>query len=143
MKYLLSLILISVVFSYAQDSLMTDKSHHTRTGFRNPSSKFEERGLKDVLRWMIWDRFIKNEQSEDTDTIHFELAKNDPQWLAENNKDLSVTWVGHSTLLIQLQGVNILTDPVWANRVSPVSFLGPSRLVEPGIALDSLPRIPL
>jgi hypothetical protein len=52
-----------------------------------------------------------------------------------------VTFVGHATLLIQLSGINILTDPVWSERVSPFSFAGPKRVHDPGIAFDALPPI--
>ena len=52
------------------------------------------------------------------------------------------TWVGHATVLIQTQGLNILTDPVWAERAGPLGF-GPRRVAEPGIAFDALPRIDL
>jgi L-ascorbate metabolism protein UlaG (beta-lactamase superfamily) len=54
-----------------------------------------------------------------------------------------VTWIGHSTVLIQTQGLNILTDPVWSERPSPVSFAGVHRVREPGVRLDDLPRIDL
>jgi N-acyl-phosphatidylethanolamine-hydrolysing phospholipase D len=54
---------------------------------------------------------------------------------------LLATWVGHSTFLLQLGGVNVLTDPMWSERASPVSFAGPRRWTAPGIALDALPRI--
>lgn len=50
------------------------------------------------------------------------------------------TWVGHATLLVQADGVNILTDPVWSERAGPFGF-GPKRVAEPGIALEDLPRI--
>lgn len=53
----------------------------------------------------------------------------------------TVTWIGHSTLLIQMEGMSILTDPIWSKRPSPVSFLGPKRFVSPGIALENLPAI--
>ena len=49
--------------------------------------------------------------------------------------------VGHATLLVQVAGVNLLTDPVWSERVSPLSFIGPKRVTEPGIAFDKLPDI--
>jgi len=52
------------------------------------------------------------------------------------------TWVGHATVLIQTQGLNILTDPVWSERSGPFGF-GPKRVAEPGIALDRLPKIDL
>ncbi len=56
---------------------------------------------------------------------------------------MQVTWVGHSTVLVQTQGLNILTDPVWAERSSPVGFAGPRRVRAPGIRLADLPRIDL
>lgn len=49
--------------------------------------------------------------------------------------------VGHATLLIQIDGLNILTDPVWSDRASPVSFAGPRRVTPPGIRSDDLPPI--
>jgi len=52
-----------------------------------------------------------------------------------------VTWVGHATFLIQLPGLNVLTDPIWSRRASPFSFLGPSRFVPPSPAIDELPPI--
>lgn len=54
---------------------------------------------------------------------------------------LRVTWVNHSTMLIQIDGVNILTDPVWSERVSPVSFAGPRRHRTPGVRFEDLPPI--
>jgi L-ascorbate metabolism protein UlaG (beta-lactamase superfamily) len=52
-----------------------------------------------------------------------------------------VTWVNHSTALIQMSGVNILTDPVWSARVGPTSWLGPARHHAPGVRFEDLPRI--
>lgn len=56
-------------------------------------------------------------------------------------QDLTVTMVGHATLLIQTAGLNLLTDPVWSDRASPLSFAGPRRITAPGIGFDDLPRI--
>ena len=53
----------------------------------------------------------------------------------------TATWIGHSTLLVQMDHVTFLTDPTWSKRASPVSFAGPPRLVAPGVALDDLPPI--
>ena len=52
-----------------------------------------------------------------------------------------VTWVGHATLLIQLHGLNLLTDPIWAERASLVRFAGPRRVAPPGIRFEDLPPI--
>lgn len=55
--------------------------------------------------------------------------------------EVRLTWVGHATALLQLPGLNILTDPVWSDRCSPVGFVGPRRFVAPPVALDALPTI--
>lgn len=53
----------------------------------------------------------------------------------------SVTWIGHSTMLVRMDGVTFLTDPMFSERASPVSFLGPRRLVPPGVPLEALPKV--
>ncbi len=54
---------------------------------------------------------------------------------------LRITWFGHSSLLIEIDGANLLIDPVWDKRAAPVSFMGPKRFFPPTIALDQLPRL--
>ncbi|HEX8364301.1 MAG TPA: MBL fold metallo-hydrolase [Allosphingosinicella sp.] len=58
-------------------------------------------------------------------------------------EEMRVTWIGHATVLIQTQGLNILTDPVWSERTSPLSFIGPKRVRAPGVRLEDLPKIDL
>jgi N-acyl-phosphatidylethanolamine-hydrolysing phospholipase D len=53
----------------------------------------------------------------------------------------AVTWIGHASALVQAGGTSILTDPIFSERASPLSFLGPKRHVPPGIALAALPHI--
>ncbi len=55
--------------------------------------------------------------------------------------DMRITMIGHASLLVQTAGLNILTDPVWSKRTSPVQFAGPKRVRAPGIARDALPPI--
>ena len=57
--------------------------------------------------------------------------------------EVLLTLVGQSTVLIQVEGCNVLTDPVWSERASPLGFAGPKRVRAPGIAFDDLPRIDL
>ena len=52
-----------------------------------------------------------------------------------------ITWVNHATMLVQMDGVNVLTDPIWSERCSPVSFAGPKRHRSPGIRFEDLPPI--
>jgi L-ascorbate metabolism protein UlaG (beta-lactamase superfamily) len=54
-----------------------------------------------------------------------------------------VTWIGHSTVLVQTDGLNVLTDPIWSERASPFSFVGPRRVRAPGVRFEDLPRIDL
>lgn len=65
-----------------------------------------------------------------------------PSFLENPGLDvLNVTWFGHSTTLMQMHGMNILIDPVFSNRTSPVTFLGPSRFSEIPIDVSELPSI--
>jgi L-ascorbate metabolism protein UlaG (beta-lactamase superfamily) len=51
--------------------------------------------------------------------------------------------VNHSTVLIQYAGINILTDPIWSERASPFSWIGPRRFAPPGVPFENLPKIDL
>jgi N-acyl-phosphatidylethanolamine-hydrolysing phospholipase D len=53
----------------------------------------------------------------------------------------SLTWIGHSTFLVRMDGVTFLTDPMFSERASPFSFMGPRRMVPPGVPLDALPAV--
>lgn len=55
--------------------------------------------------------------------------------------ELKVTYINHATMLIQMDGVNILTDPIWSDRAGPVSWLGTKRVRTPGVKLEDLPKI--
>jgi hypothetical protein len=57
--------------------------------------------------------------------------------------ELRVTFVGHSTVLIQMDGINILCDPHWSERASPFTHIGPRRHRAPGLKFDDLPPIDL
>ena len=60
-----------------------------------------------------------------------------------SSQSLRVTFVNHSTFLLQLSGINILTDPIWSKRASPLSWIGPKRHRPPGIRFEDLPPIHL
>ena len=55
--------------------------------------------------------------------------------------DVRVVFVNHSTFVIQMDGLNIVTDPVWSERSSPASWIGPRRWMSPGIRLEDLPPV--
>ncbi|MDB4260123.1 MBL fold metallo-hydrolase [Porticoccaceae bacterium] len=70
-----------------------------------------------------------------------EQVANDGRFLRSNTTIPTATWIGHATLLVQMDGVNFLTDPIWSQTPSPVPLIGPSRWVDPGLALEDLPAI--
>lgn len=108
--------------------------HFDGTRFFNPGGT-HPRALLDVLRWQFGrDRAVWPQNAPSPFPAAVPEARVD---------DLRVTMVGHATLLVQVAGLNILTDPVWSQRASPFSFAGPKRVVAPGIAFEALPRIDL
>src|SRR5438477_8952407 len=58
-------------------------------------------------------------------------------WAKRAESGLRVTWLGHSTLLIELDGIRVLTDPVWGTRASPLPFAGPKRFHPPPAPLSA------
>jgi L-ascorbate metabolism protein UlaG (beta-lactamase superfamily) len=115
--------------------------HHLEVGFRNPNPNYApSQGSFWRSFWMR--RTFENLFSPDP-IVDLPRVENDGRFLRENGSEATVTWVGHSTLLIQLEGINILTDPQWSQRASPVSFAGPKRFTEPGLRFEDLPRIDL
>ena len=114
--------------------------HHTEKGFRNLNPALKDRNFGDFLKWVLVER---RKSKKNRENWHYPIEKviNDGAFLRENNNSFTVTWVGHSTLLIQLDGVTILTDPMWSNRASPFQFAGPKRYTEPGLTFENLPLI--
>ena len=94
-------------------------------------------GLGAALKWM------REFRKQKWDPVDFPMAQNDPAWLKANRSQDCLTWVGHSTFLLQLGGLNLLTDPHFSGRASPFSFAGPARMSPPGLGFDDLPAIDL
>ncbi len=69
------------------------------------------------------------------------LADPRSAWKAKPETGLRVTWLGHSTLLFEVDGACILSDPVWAQRASPLPFAGPKRFHAPPVPLSALPEL--
>lgn len=113
------------------------ESHHTASGFRN-LYEYDPPTFTDLLKWR-WDRMSKDIPAPED--YNFPLAENDPAYLRENRTETTLTWIGHATVLFQTGGKNILTDPQFSDRASPVQWAGPRRVVGPGLALNDLPDI--
>lgn len=118
------------------------KAHHTPRGFRNNYVGTVVKSFGDLLRWQT-ERVIKRLPPDPTLPIPVQPA--DLDFITLNAKAApmipAVTWIGHATALVQASGLNVLTDPVFSLRASPVQFLGPARAQPPGILLERLPHI--
>lgn len=138
-----SFVILTILFGLTTSSIADSKilkPHHTHSGFQNPNPNYERKGFWDVLVWQ-WDRFFLPYSLDAKTYPPFPILINDGNLLKSNDTKLSVTWVGHATTLVQIDGLNILTDPIWSDRCSPLSFAGPKRYTPPGISLGDLPKI--
>jgi N-acyl-phosphatidylethanolamine-hydrolysing phospholipase D len=113
-------------------------AHHLEHGFRNlnpaysrPSSWVRAR----FLTRRFWALAFQPRSAS------LPRVDNDGRALRDNRGQATVTWIGHATLLVQLDGLNLLTDPQWSDRASPLSWAGPRRVTAPGLRLEDLPPI--
>jgi N-acyl-phosphatidylethanolamine-hydrolysing phospholipase D len=119
------------------------KPHHRPGGFQNNYVEFASKTFAEVLRWR-WDAGRKGlppRPSTPTPQIEPDLAFVHANAVAGAAMRPAVTWIGHATVLAQMGGLTLLTDPIFSTRASPVGFAGPQRHQPPGIPLDALPRI--
>lgn len=106
-------------------------SDHFDGRFFNLAPRTLDKGLADIRRWRqtskrtLWPKSVPVQATVPHRRVN----------------DTRVTLVGHATVLIQIGGRNILTDPVWSERCSPVQFAGPKRVCAPGVRFDDLPPI--
>jgi N-acyl-phosphatidylethanolamine-hydrolysing phospholipase D len=141
-RLVLTLLLLVGVFLGDQANLSADTprigrpAHHASRGFRNLSSEYSYSMVGRAVR-LVRRGFEPAPQRGPL----LAVLSNDGQYLRSNGYQPTVTWVGHATLLVQVGSVNILTDPTWNERASPVRFAGPRRLVPPGIRFEDLPPI--
>ena len=91
-----------------------------------------------MLRWVLAHRFPR---SSDPLASVIDTARPNFATPRAAQDDLVLTWIGHSTVLVQIGGLNVLTDPVWADRASPLPFAGPRRRLAPAVRLADLPPI--
>ncbi len=115
-------------------ALREEKRHHGPGFFRNNYNS-DRHGLGEFLRWMRDKRGIWPKPQ------HFPLDHPESERLAANRTATSLTWIGHATFLFQHRGLNVLTDPVFGKRASPLSFAGPQRYMPPAMQIDHLPPI--
>ena len=115
-----------------------EPQHHTHKGFKNLNMgpKKQEKGLMSVLKMRFSSQWADHgAEAYQVPITPVEMDK------VENPRAPQAVWIGHSTFLIQVNGMNILTDPVFSKRASPVSWAGPKRYTEPAMTIDELPPI--
>ncbi len=107
--------------------------HFDGKRFFNPDAP-QARGFLDVLRWKLTSR------PEPSARFVSDVEPSKPPSCVEGS-ELRVTLINHSTLLLQQSGSHILTDPIWSERASPLTSIGPRRRRKPGVRWEDLPRI--
>ena len=116
-------------------------AHHRANGFQNNYQPFEPKTLAQVLRWRLQSTLGGLPKAPlapiptvaaDLDFVHGNVGA---------TQQPAVTWIGHATVLAQLGGLNVLTDPIFSQRASPLGFIGPKRQQPPGVSLRDLPPI--
>jgi len=115
-------------------------SHHDPAGgFRNPWPNATPADAKDMVRWTAERR--RHPRAPNPPPGHFPRATPSFKSPRAAPDQVTATWVGHSTVLLQIGGLNVLTDPMWSKRASPLWFIGPRRLTPPAVDFDALPPI--
>ena len=106
-------------------------SDHFDGRFRNLYPPTPDKGLGDVWRW----------RRSATPVPWPKQVPVQPTVPPARSDAMRITLVGHATVLVQAGGLNLITDPVWSDRCSPVGFAGPKRVCAPGVRFDDLPPI--
>ncbi|MGZ3410772.1 MAG: MBL fold metallo-hydrolase [Xanthobacteraceae bacterium] len=102
--------------------------------FLDPKHGMPPKDFSELLRW-----YAERNKAEWPAWAPSPFADTPPRRV--DDKTWRISYIGHASLLIQAGGLNILIDPVWSDRASPVRFAGPKRVNDPGIAFDNLPPI--
>lgn len=113
------------------------KPHHTDNGFKN----LHYDDSKGALEFFTWKWQQMQMDIPDADSYNFPVDRSMHDSISANTTRPSLTWIGHATFLIQINGMNILTDPQFSKRASPFAFAGPKRASQPGMSIDELPLI--
>jgi len=114
---------------------MRAEKHFDGVRFYNPDAP-QAPGFRELIRWKLSSR------PERSPSFVSDVQQTIPLRRVEGN-ELRTTLVNHSTVLLQQRGCNILTDPIWSERPSPVSWIGPRRRRKPGVSWENLPPIDL
>lgn len=129
---------IVALTAWPSPGMTTETTHHTSQGFRNNYPTGWIRGSFWKWQWERWRKGLPPALPSDWRPA---AVTPDAAWLKSNRSERTITWVGHATFLLQIGGLNVLTDPHFTERASPFGFVGPKRLVPPLPALKDLPHV--
>jgi L-ascorbate metabolism protein UlaG (beta-lactamase superfamily) len=132
-KKCLFLVFVLFILSCVSNSKYPKSDHYNGDTFYHRWSD-SPKSLWTVLKWRWtadrkeWPKVVEN--------------KNSPNFSNElGSNQLEVTYVNHATVYVRHNEIAFLTDPIWSNRTSPVSFAGPKRIRQPGVQIDKLPSL--
>jgi len=121
------------------------KPHHTPQGFNNnypPNPAYRRPQVGFFEGWATRLKNWSDDGSARLPLAPIPVVKPDLGFIHQNKSEPALTWIGHATFLFQSgTGLNILTDPVFDERASPLPFAGPKRHQPPGVAMANLPHI--
>ncbi|XP_076015023.1 N-acyl-phosphatidylethanolamine-hydrolyzing phospholipase D isoform X2 [Genypterus blacodes] len=130
---------------YRLEEEVTKSCRDKHGRWTNPWSTWKFPSYSTLLRFMLWD---KNHSKVPTckEALDRELPVMAPYFVQSpgvsvSRPGLRVTWLGHATVLVEMDGLNILTDPIFSQRASPFPFMGPKRFRGPPCTVEQLPRI--
>lgn len=111
--------------------------HRGEDGFHN-TGQDPQPSLSGLLKWLIVQPF---KPAVGHDVSQVPRVPPDPARLAQPDSAGQATWLGHASVLLQMQGRNLVTDPMFSTRASPLSWLGPARRTPPALTPANLPHI--
>jgi N-acyl-phosphatidylethanolamine-hydrolysing phospholipase D len=140
-KFLLIIVLLlfSLGCTLSVASTADKPAHHIDGGYKNLHVEAPDKGFFAFMQM----RFLGEDKWADHQTLAAQVPVvpiNIPL-LQQPSQRPQTTWLGHSTFLVQYQGINILTDPIFSDRASPISFAGPKRYTPHVIDYAKLPKI--
>jgi L-ascorbate metabolism protein UlaG (beta-lactamase superfamily) len=147
-RWMLVLVLLSGLFmggccatkTITPEKGVTLSDHYNGEIFKNPDSKSPtgEGPKRGVMGW-LWHWVTRESWPEWPASVDYPLGPPPPPRVDKGT--IRITFVTHSTFLIQMDGYNFLIDPIWSDRCSPLSWAGPKRHTQPGLDFNTLPPL--
>eukprot|EP00064_Thunnus_orientalis_P011175 superscaffoldBa00001587_g11205 len=130
---------------YRLEEDVTKSSRDKHGRWINPWSTWRFPSYPTLLRFLLLDKNHSNVPTS-KEALDSELPVMEPYFVqnpshCDSSPGLRVTWLGHATVLVEMDGLNILTDPIFSQRASPFQFMGPKRFRGPPCTVEQLPRI--